>query len=123
MTDDKIVKDTARNPERESLGPGRGGIRAAAKRAARKVAKKVVTKDEPEEGREEDDGRRRQDGQEGGQVGGQGRQARSGQGLRARVQDHIGQEFGLQDQGRGRQGRGEGVHDSAGIGGRGRFEK
>ena len=44
MTDDKIVKDTARNPERESLGPGRGGIRAAAKRAARKVAKKVVRK-------------------------------------------------------------------------------
>ena len=41
MTDDTIVKDTARNPEREALGPGRGGIRAAAKRAARKVAKKV----------------------------------------------------------------------------------
>ena len=44
MTDDKIVRDTARNPEREALGPARGGIRAAAKRAAGKVAKKVVRK-------------------------------------------------------------------------------
>ena len=44
MADDKIVRDTARNPERESLGAPRGGIRAAAKRAAKKVAKKVATK-------------------------------------------------------------------------------
>ena len=44
MTDDRIVKDTARDPEREALGPMRGGIRAAAGRAARKVAKKVAKK-------------------------------------------------------------------------------
>lgn len=44
MTDDRIVKDTARNPEREALGPVRGGIRAAAKRAARKVVKKTAQK-------------------------------------------------------------------------------
>lgn len=44
MTDDKIVRDTARNPEREALGASRGGIRAAAKRAARKVAKKASQK-------------------------------------------------------------------------------
>ena len=41
MNDDKIVKDTARDPEREALGPMRGGVRAAAKGAARKVAKSV----------------------------------------------------------------------------------
>ena len=44
MTDDKIVKDSARDPEREALGSTRGGIRAAAGRAARKVAKKVAKK-------------------------------------------------------------------------------
>ena len=44
MSDDKIVKDTARDPEREALGPTRGGIRAAAKRAAGKVVKKAVRK-------------------------------------------------------------------------------
>lgn len=44
MTDDRIVKDSARDPEREALGSTRGGIRAAAGRAARKVAKKVVKK-------------------------------------------------------------------------------
>ena len=44
MTDDKIVKDSARDPEREALGSMRGGIRAAAGRAARKVAKKVAKK-------------------------------------------------------------------------------
>ena len=49
MTDDRIVKDTARDPEREALGSARGGVRAAAGRAAGKVAKagkiaKKVTK-------------------------------------------------------------------------------
>ena len=44
MTDDNIVKDTARHPEREALGPMRGGIRAAAKKVARKVAKKAGQK-------------------------------------------------------------------------------
>lgn len=44
MTDDKIVKDTARDPEREALGRLRGGIRAAAKKAVRKVAKKASQK-------------------------------------------------------------------------------
>ena len=44
MTDDRIVKDSARDPEREALGSTRGGIRAAAGRAARKVAKKVAKK-------------------------------------------------------------------------------
>ena len=40
MNDDKIVKDSARDPGRESLGPLRSGIRAAAKKAVRKVVKK-----------------------------------------------------------------------------------
>ena len=44
MTDDRIVKDTARDPEREALGSARGGVRAAAGRAAGKVAKKVTKK-------------------------------------------------------------------------------
>lgn len=44
MTDDKIVKETARDPEREALGPMHGGIRAAAKKVARKVAKKAGQK-------------------------------------------------------------------------------
>ena len=44
MTDDKIAKDTARDPEREALGRLRGGIRAAAKKAVRKVVKKAGQK-------------------------------------------------------------------------------
>ena len=44
MTDDKIAKDTARDPEREALGRLRGGIRAAAKKAVRKVTKKAGQK-------------------------------------------------------------------------------
>ena len=44
MNDDKIVKDTARDPEREALGPLRGGVRAAAKGAVRKVAKSTGQK-------------------------------------------------------------------------------
>ena len=44
MTDDRIVKDSARDPERESLGSTRGGLRAAAKKAVRKVAKKTGRK-------------------------------------------------------------------------------
>ena len=44
MTDDRIVKDTARDPEREALGPMHGGARATAKGAARKVAKSVGQK-------------------------------------------------------------------------------
>ena len=44
MTDDKIAKDTARDPEREALGRLRGGIRAAAKKAVRKVTKKAAQK-------------------------------------------------------------------------------
>ena len=44
MTDDRIVKDTARDPEREALGPMHGGVRAAAKGAARKVAKSAGQK-------------------------------------------------------------------------------
>ena len=44
MTDDKIAKDTARDPEREALGRLRGGIRAAARKAVRKVAKKAGQK-------------------------------------------------------------------------------
>jgi hypothetical protein len=44
MTDDRTVKDTARDPEREALGSMRGGIRAAAKKVVRRVAKKAVRK-------------------------------------------------------------------------------
>ena len=44
MTDDRIVKDTARDPEREALGSMRAGLRAAAKKAVRKVAKKAGRK-------------------------------------------------------------------------------
>ena len=44
MTDDKILKDTARDPERESLGSMRGGVRATAGKAARKVTKKAARK-------------------------------------------------------------------------------
>ena len=44
MTDDRIVKDSARDPEREALGSMRGGLRAAAKKAVRKVAKKAGRK-------------------------------------------------------------------------------
>ena len=44
MTDDRIVKGTARDPEREALGSTRGGIRAATGRAAGKVAKKAAKK-------------------------------------------------------------------------------
>ena len=44
MTDDRFVKDTARDPEREALGSMRGGLRAAAKKAVRKVAKKAGRK-------------------------------------------------------------------------------
>ena len=44
MTDDRIVKGTARDPEREALGSTRGGIRAATGRAAGKVAKKATKK-------------------------------------------------------------------------------
>lgn len=44
MTDDRIVKDTARDPEREALGSVRGGLRAAAKKAVRKVARKAGRK-------------------------------------------------------------------------------
>ena len=44
MTDDRFVKGTARNPEREALGSMRAGFRAAAKKAVRKVAKKAGRK-------------------------------------------------------------------------------
>ena len=44
MTDDRIVKGTARDPEREALGSTRGGIRAATGRATGKVAKKTAKK-------------------------------------------------------------------------------
>ena len=44
MTDDRGVKDTAREPEREALGPMHGGLRAAAKKAVSKVAKKAGRK-------------------------------------------------------------------------------
>ena len=44
MTDDRFVKDTARDPEREALGSMRAGLRAAAKKAVRKVAKKAGRK-------------------------------------------------------------------------------
>ena len=44
MTDDRFVKDTARDPEREALGSMRAGLRAAAKKAVRKVAKKTGRK-------------------------------------------------------------------------------
>ena len=44
MTDDRIVKESARDPEREALGSVRGGLRAAAKKAVRKVAKKAARK-------------------------------------------------------------------------------
>ena len=44
MTDDRIVKDTARDPEREALGSTRGGVRAAAGKVAKKAAKKVTRK-------------------------------------------------------------------------------
>ena len=44
MTDDRGGKDTAREPEREALGPMRSGLRAAAKKAVSKVAKKAGRK-------------------------------------------------------------------------------
>lgn len=44
MTDNRIVKATARDPEREALGSVRGGLRAMAKKAAKKVAKKAGRK-------------------------------------------------------------------------------
>ena len=44
MTDGKIVKGTAREPERKALGPMRGGIRAAARKVAKKVVKKTEQK-------------------------------------------------------------------------------
>ena len=44
MTDDRSVKDTAREPERDALGSTRSGLRAAAKKAVRKVAKKAGRK-------------------------------------------------------------------------------
>jgi len=44
MTDNRIVKETARDPEREALGSVRGGLRATAKKAAKKVAKKAGRK-------------------------------------------------------------------------------
>ena len=44
MTDDRFVKDTARDPEREALGSMRAGLRAAAKKAVRKVGKKAGRK-------------------------------------------------------------------------------
>ena len=44
MTDDRIVKDTARDPEREALGSTRGGVRAAAGKVAKKAAKKITRK-------------------------------------------------------------------------------
>ena len=44
MTDDRIVKDTARDPEREALGSTRGGVRAAAGKVAKKTTKKVTRK-------------------------------------------------------------------------------
>ena len=100
MTDDKIVKDTARNPEREALGPSRGGIRAAAKRAAKKVVRKTGQKKVAKE----DDGRRRQDDEEGGQIGAQNGQG-GGQGLRACLRDRFDQDPGLQGQGRNHQDR------------------
>ena len=44
MTDDRNVKESARDPEREALGSVRGGLRAAAKKAVRKVARKAARK-------------------------------------------------------------------------------
>ena len=44
MTDDKIVKDTARDPEDETTGPVRSRVRAAAKKATKKVARKAAQK-------------------------------------------------------------------------------
>ena len=44
MTDDRIVKESARDPERQALGSVRGGLRAAAKKAVRKVARKAARK-------------------------------------------------------------------------------
>ena len=44
MTDKGFVKETAREPERDSLGSGRVGLRAAAKKAVGKVAKKAGRK-------------------------------------------------------------------------------
>ena len=44
MTDDKIVKDAARDPEDETTGPVRSRVRAAAKKATQKVVKKAGQK-------------------------------------------------------------------------------